>query len=198
MTSIVSAIQEHRHVIEAIEKLFVSRKRFERFAMLYTRDLNQAQDMVMESFTYMWEHRDSIDFGANVEAYMFNVVKHKCLDWLDRRLVRLNAEEKIKTDAMWELEMNIATLRAFDPAWLYDEDITALVREAMERLPEKTRTIFMMSRFDDRTYAEIAEEMGLSVKSVEFHISKALRELRSNLGPYFAVLLIVLSCYRDN
>ncbi|GFI13805.1 hypothetical protein IMSAGC008_01339 [Muribaculaceae bacterium] len=188
---------QHLNIIESIERLFRSRMRFERFAMLYTRDLHQAQDIVMEGFAYVWEHRESIDFDANVEAYMFSVIKHKCLDWLDRQLVRFNAEEKIKTDAQWELEMSIATLRAFDPAWLYDEDIRRIVREAIVRLPEKTRRIFLMSRFENKTYGEIADEVGLSVKSIEFHMSKALRELRSDLGKYFSVMLVLLSLYRD-
>lgn len=93
--------------------------------------------------------------------------------------------------------MSIATLRAFDPAWLYDEDIRRLVREAIGRLPEKTRRIFLMSRFENKTYGEIADEVGLSVKSIEFHMSKALRELRSDLGKYFSVMLVLLSWYRD-
>ncbi len=93
--------------------------------------------------------------------------------------------------------MSIATLRAFDPAWLYDEDIRRIVHEAIARLPEKTRRIFQMSRFGNKTYGEIADEVGLSVKSIEFHMSKALRELRSDLGKYFSVMLVLLSCYRD-
>ena len=101
------------------------------------------------------------------------------------------------TDAQWELEMSIATLRAFDPAWLYDEDIRRIVREAIVRLPEKTRRIFLMSRFENKTYGEIADEVGLSVKSIEFHMSKALRELRSDLGKYFSVMLVLLGWYRD-
>ena len=54
-----------------------------------------------------------------------------------------------------------------------------------------------MSRFGNKTYGEIADEVGLSVKSIEFHMSKALRELRSDLGKYFSVMLVLLSWYRD-
>ena len=49
-------------------------------------------------------------------------------------------------DARWELEMNIATLRAFDPMWLYDKDVRACIRQALDNLPGKTRRIFLMSR----------------------------------------------------
>ena len=161
--------------------------------MLYIHNANLVQDIVAESFAYLWEHRGSIDFEGNMEAYMFNVVKHRCLDHLTHELVRRNAEEQMLDDARWELEMNIATLRAFDPMWLYDNDVRACVRQALGKLAEKTRRIFLMSRIEQRTYREIAIIEQLSVKSVEFHISKALKSLRSELGEYYTVLLLLLA-----
>ena len=71
--------------------------------------------------------------------------------------------------------MSIATLRAFDPAWLYDEDIRRIVHEAIARLPEKTRRIFLMSRFGNKTYGEIADEVGLSVKHRISYVESAAR-----------------------
>lgn len=179
--------------IEVFERLFLARKRFERFALLYIPDASEVQDILMESYAYMWEHRASLDFTGNLEAYMFNVVKHKCLDWLSHLDVRRNAESRMADDARWELDMSIATLRAFDPGWLYDTDIRERISKSLASLPESTRRIFMMSRRENLTYRQIAEATGLSVKSVEFHISKALRTLRGDLGDYFIVLLILLT-----
>ncbi len=179
--------------IEIIERLFSKRRQFERFAMLYIHNAHLVQDIVSESYTYIWEHRDSIDLDGNVEAYMFNVVKHRCLDHLSHELVRRNAEERMLDDARWQLEMDIATLKAFDPLWLYDSDVRACIKMALDRLPSKTRRIFLLSRIEHKTYREIAEIEGLSVKSVEFHVSKALKTLRSDLGDYYIVLLLLLA-----
>lgn len=186
-------METHHNHIEVFERLFLSRKRFERFALLYVPDASEVQDILMESYAYMWEHRSELDLSGNLEAYMFNVVKHKCLDWLSHLNVRRNAESRMADDAQWELDMSIATLRAFDPAWLYDTDIRERISKSLASLPDSTRRIFMMSRVENLTYREIADATGLSVKSVEFHISKALRTLRGDLGDYFIVLLILLS-----
>ncbi len=175
-----------------MERLFLNRQRFERFAMLYVRSAAEAQDILMESYAYIWEHRDSIDLSENIEAYLFNVIKHKCLDWLDHQNVRRNAEQEILSDSQWELEMNISTLRAFDPAWLYDADIIAGIKAAVNDLPPTTRNIFVMSRVHNKTYRQIADELGVSVKTVEFHMGKALRQLRKRLGRFFPVLMILL------
>ena len=183
-------MQQEQDKIEIFEHLFKARKRFERFAMLYITDRDEVQDILMESYAYMWEHRAEIDFSGNVEAYMFNVVKHRCLDYLDHASVRQNAENSILTDAQWELDMSISTLRAFDPAWLYDSDVRRRIRQIVGRMPETTRRIFTMSRIEHKSYRQIAEEVGLSVKSVEFHVSRALKYLRENLGDYFLVILI--------
>ena len=68
--------------IEIIEQLVAKRRQYERFAMLYIHNAHMVQDIVSESYVYLWEHRDTIDFGGNLEAYLFNVVKHRCLDHL--------------------------------------------------------------------------------------------------------------------
>lgn len=120
------------------------------------------------------------------------MVKNRCLDHLQRLTVRQSVEEKMMTDAEWELQMNITTLKAFDPTWLYDSELTERIRQAVDRLPERTRLIFTMSRQREMTYAEIATELQVSVKTVEFHITRALRALRADLGDLF-LLAILLS-----
>ena len=175
-----------------IEELFERRKRFERFAMLYVTDPETARDIMMDSFRYVWEHRHSIDTTGNVEAYMFCVVRNKCLDHLQREQTRRRTENDIQNDAEFEINMRIATLKAFNPQWLYDQDTRAQVAKALARLPEKTRRIFLMSRRDEMTYQQIADTLGVSVKTVEFHISKALKSLRTDLGPLMALLMLLL------
>lgn len=64
-----------------IVKLFEAHHRFERFAMLYIRNRQQAQDIVMESFAYVWEHREELDSSRYIETYMLGIVKGKCIDY---------------------------------------------------------------------------------------------------------------------
>ena len=183
---------EPKNTTSVFLQLFEKRNRFERFAALYIHDAETVRDIVMDSYHYMWERRESLDMGGNVEAYMYSMVKNRCLDHLQRLTVRQSVEEKMMTDAEWELQMNITTLKAFDPTWLYDSELTERIRQAVDRLPERTRLIFTMSRQREMTYAEIATELQVSVKTVEFHITRALRALRADLGDLF-LLAILLS-----
>ena len=178
---------------ELLERLFEKRRHFERFALLYVHDPEIARDIMMDSFRYFMEHIGDIDTSGNIEGYMFKVVKNKCLDWLQRERIRQNVEDAIQRDAEFEVEMRIATLRAFDPDWLYDAELRARIDRALNRLPEKTRKIFMMSRRDSMSYQEISEALDISVKTVEFHISKALSILRNELGHLMTYLMILLS-----
>lgn len=147
----------------------------------------------MECYAYVWEHRDNIDLTDNVEAYMLTMIKHRCLDYLQRQIHRNGVHDIIATDARWELEMSIATLRAFEPSWLFDQEVKDRVKAALEALPERTRRIFIMSRNDGLSYREIADLTGVSIKTVEAHISRALRALRADLGDYFGVMLLLLA-----
>lgn len=188
----IMSINEPKNTTSVFLQLFEKRNRFERFAALYIHDAETVRDIVMDSYHYMWERRESLDMGGNVEAYMYSMVKNRCLDHLQRLTVRQSVEEKMMTDAEWELQMNITTLKAFDPTWLYDSELTERIRQAVDRLPERTRLIFTMSRQREMTYAEIATELQVSVKTVEFHITRALRALRADLGDLF-LLAILLS-----
>lgn len=177
---------------EIIERLFESRKRFERFARLYIRVPQHAQDIVMESFAYVLEHRGDLDASRNPESYLLGVIKGKCIDYLRHLQVKQSVENDIMNDAQWELEMSIATLQAFDPEWLYDEDVRRRFREVLAELPDTTRRIFEMNRIECKTYVEIAREMGVSVKTVEYRMSSALKLLRERFGDIYVILIVLL------
>lgn len=87
------------------------------------------------------------------------------------------------------LRTRISTLEACNPEELFSEEARRLVNETLDRLPEKTRTIFIRSRFDGKSYKEIAAEMGVTVKSVEFEVSKAMKILRVVLKDYLAYFI---------
>lgn len=188
------ANEESRHndKFKLIEALFENRMKFERFAALYVHNNEVARDIMMDSFRYLVEHIDGIDTDRNIEGYMFRVVKNKCLDWLEHERVRQTAENAIRRDAEFEIEMRLATLRAFDPDWLYDQELRNRIYAAIDRLPEKTRRIFLMSRHDNMSYQEISELLDISVKTVEFHISKALAAIRRDLGANLMIYVFLM------
>jgi RNA polymerase sigma-70 factor (ECF subfamily) len=175
--------------LKTFNQLFTTYKeRFIRFAYTYVRDLSIAEDFTIESFMYYWENRKTVDTCSNPPAYILTTLKHKCLNHLQSLQVHQDVSEKLRQQALWELGIRIQSLEACEPYELFTEEIQKIVNQSLNNLPERTREIFLLSRKNNYSHKEIAEKLALSTKSVEFHISKALKVLRENLKDYLPVI----------
>lgn len=172
-------------------ELFRQKDRFIRFAYFYVLDHQVAEDLVMDSFMYYWENRDTVDVCGNLPAYILKVLKHKALDYMKLQKIHLEAHERIREDALWDMNKSIACLEALEPYELFTEEKRREVMAAVNLLPEKTREIFIMSRMRDMKYSEIAETIGLSEKAVEYHMSKAMKFLRERLKHLCALTFFI-------
>jgi RNA polymerase sigma-70 factor (ECF subfamily) len=167
------------------------RKRFVRFSNTYVRDLAVAEDITADAFIHYWEKRDSLAPDTNAPAYILGVIKNKCLTYLQHVRVREIVEENLQSHAEWELRTRVETLDACNPDELFAAEIQDIVDRTLASLPEQTRRIFMMSRNQDMSYKEIAEQSDMTVKGVEFHVSKALKLLRVSLKDYLSVFFFL-------
>lgn len=165
------------------------RERFIRFARTYVRDITVAEDYVMDSLVYYWENRYDLGDNVNVPAYVLTIIKHKCLNYLQHQNLHEETVNQMMSHAQWELNTRIASLEACEPYELFASEVQEIVKVTLERLPERTREIFMMSRMRNLSHKEIAEEFHITTKGVEFHIAKALKELRAKLKDYLPVFL---------
>ncbi|MDR3340289.1 MAG: RNA polymerase sigma-70 factor [Candidatus Symbiothrix sp.] len=165
------------------------RDRFICFAHSYTKDLAVAEDITSDAFVQFWANRTSIPSNENLPAYILTTVKNKCLNYLRHLKIADTAAEDIKAHSDWALQMRISTLEACEPTELFGNEVREIIRKTLDAMPEQTRRIFVMSRYQNKTYLEIAGKTGLTVKGVEFHISKALKLLRISLKDYFPIFL---------
>lgn len=176
---------------DAFNRLYLDyQPRFVRFANSYIRDLPVAEDIVTESLLYYWENRNALVAESNVPAYVLSVIRSKCLNYLRHLEVREDYSQAMRDYYEWDLNARLASLEACEPYELFSAEIHELVDAAFHRMPEKTRRIFRMHRVAGKSYREIAEATGLSVKGVDFHIQKALKLLRKELKDYFPLFLI--------
>ena len=106
--------------------------------------------------------------------------------------MRLRAEEEINSHSQRELDLRISTLEACEPDAIFDSEIQHIVQKALKRMPNQSRQIFILSRYHDMKYEEIASQMNISVNTVKYHIKNALSKLRTELKDYLVVLLLFL------
>lgn len=99
-------------------------------------------------------------------------------------------EEDSNSHSQRELSLRISTLKACEPEQIFDNEIQHIVHKALEHMPQQSRTIFMLSRYQNLPNRQIAEQLHISLKTVEAHITKALRILRLELKDYLASILL--------
>ena len=144
----------------------------------------------MESMISLWENRERWEEGSNLKALMLTIIKNKALNLLEHKQIRLRAEEDINSHSQRELDLRISTLKACEPEQIFDTEIQHIVHKALQQMPHQSRTIFMLSRYQNLPNKQIAEQLNISLKTVEAHITKALRILRLELKDYLASILL--------
>lgn len=162
-----------------------------RFANSYVRNTEISEEIVAEAFTKFWENRESISEGTNHPAYILTIVKNLSLNYLKRSALELNITNRIFVAAEWELTTRINSLEECDPDYLFSKEIENIIKATVDRLPQKTKQVFQLSRFEHKTNKEIAEFLNITVKGVEYHISQSIKELRHSLKDYLPASLLL-------
>ena len=147
-----------------------------RFAKEILKSKDQAEDMVQEVFVKLWDKRAQININSHVKAYLYVAVKNHCFNQL-----KVN-ERKYWMDETMEDDIRISTPDA--SAAIDAKQLDQKIKEAIEALPPRCGLIFKMSRFEEKSYKEIAEALELSVKTVENQMGKALSLMRVSLAGY--------------
>jgi RNA polymerase sigma-70 factor (family 1) len=164
------------------------------FAKEYVLFDEEAENIVQDIFLMLWEKREALRVDVSLTAYLFTLVKNKCIDFLRHQMVEQMYSENVKHEYNEELNVKLFALESFDHNFSSEEDIETLLRNAIDKLPERCRLIFIKSRIEGKKYKEIAEELNLSVNTVEGQISIALKKLREELKDYLPLLLFLFVC----
>ena len=158
------------------------------FAKQYLLDAEAAKNIVQDVFTELWDKRETLRDDTNLQAWLFTVTKNKSLKIIGHLNSRQNYDNFIKTR---ELDINFKSLSEFDTSNFIFEELQTQIQTALEKLSPACRRVFELSRFEDKKNREIAEELNLSIKTVEAHISKALRSLKADLKDYLPLFYIL-------
>jgi RNA polymerase sigma-70 factor, ECF subfamily len=147
------------------------------FAYRYVRAPDVAEELVQEVFLHLWQQRSTWDVRGPLKTYLYTAVRNAAVSYL--RHERVVARRAAETVALFDRPQPAA-----DRA-LAAHEITIAVRAAVDRLPERCRLVFTLNREQGMSYAEIAATLGLSIKTVDTHMGRALKALRKYLGAHW-------------
>lgn len=149
-------------------------------AVWKTNDKIVAEELVQELFMGLWENREKTLIG-NLEAYLKTALRYSIIVSIKAKLAKsqteLNNSLELSSDQRADTEISI-------------RELSDALQQALTLLPEKTRHVFQMSRFEQKSASEIAEHLGITQRAVEYHITQSLRLLRLELKDYLAYGII--------
>lgn len=181
--NIVDALRQgDEQVFETIFRTYY--ERLCNYANTILNDMDEAEEMVQSAFLTVWEKHDTLEIHTSVKSYLYRAVHNSCLNRVKHYKVRKTYGDSVKNQT--ELLHDDASQD------LVGSELDAIVANAIDSLPDQCRLVFKLSRFENLTYAEIAEQLGISVKTVENHMVKALKVLREKLKDYLPVLIWLL------
>lgn len=143
-------------------------------ALGIVKDRALAEGIVQEIFLKLWDSKRMLKEEDSIFPYLISSTRNKCIDHIRHKAV----EQKYIDLSLWDIKNNTV-----DNSEL-TEDVVKDVNEAVRQLPPKCRQVFKLSRFDNLSHKEIALELGISTKTVENHITKAISLLKLTLSKY--------------
>ena len=154
------------------------------FAQKYVPDQDTAKEVVHNVFLNLWEKRENVDMSSPLKSYLFTSVYNRCMNFIR------DQKKFDRDDTIFERLDNDDFTDASDR--LEEQELEQRIFDALQSLPEKCREVFMLNRFEKLKYAEIAEKLGISVKTVETQMSKALKILREKLSDYLTIIILFI------
>lgn len=154
----------------------------------YLEDKEEAKEVVQNAFMKLWEIRMELDVNSNIRNFLFTIVKNNCLNSLKRKQILLKHHEKI----IWmELHYQYESLSRIGDDYMEIKELKLKIDLAIKNLPEHVRIVFEMSRLEELKNREIAEKLGITLKTVEAHLTKALKILRNDLKDYLPIIAVI-------
>lgn len=145
------------------------------------------ENIIQETLMVLWEKKSELADDTNLGAYLFTVAKNNCLYKLRDQRYQRKIFDSTEVNEL-ELKSNLDALGSLDTSLLTFTEIGQIINETLEQLPPQCRTVFKLSRFEEKKNKEIAEELGISIKAVEGHITKALKIFRETLKDYLPIM----------
>lgn len=160
-------------------------------AAQYVKDDFLAETIVGDVIFHLWEVRETIEINTSVRSYLMTCVRNRCIDYLKSQY---HKREVAHSDTGLRDFSVLQYVKDDDYPLgkLLEKELENEIMNAINRLPDECRRVFNMSRFENRKYEEIAQELKISVNTVKYHIKHALALLHEDLGKYLTMAMMIL------
>jgi RNA polymerase sigma-70 factor, ECF subfamily len=156
-----------------------------KYAYSFLNDRDEAEEVVQSSFIQVWEKRADLNIQTSLKSYLYRMVRNACLNVIKHEKVK-NQHAQVQL-AGGEPSQDSSSQRVIA------SELEQKIYESMKVLPEQCRLVFQLSRFEELKYHEIADQLNISVKTVENQVGKALKIMRTQLKEYLPLLLIFVN-----
>lgn len=160
------------------------------YAYSFVQDRDEAEEIVQSTFLSVWEKKETLTIHTGVKPYLYAMVRNASLNVLKH--------EKIKQQhAAVELAVAERSSESVTRSVMASE-LEERIYKALNKLPEQCRLVFKLSRFEELKYAEIAEQLNISVKTVENQMGKALKIMRDQLKDYLPLIMVLMNGFLNS
>jgi RNA polymerase sigma-70 factor (ECF subfamily) len=166
--------------------------RLKGYCKLFVFDENQVEDIIQESFISLWEKKDTINPVKSIESYLFVIVRNKCLNYLKNQKLK---EDKIDIEHLSSTELQHLYQLDFNrqEEISLEEQLVKSLKLAVNELPSKMKEVFTECKIQGKKQKEVAEELGISQKMVEKHISRAKQLIQKKLSEQYPSLIMLIA-----
>ena len=171
--------------IRSFERVFqLYAENLVRYATTLVKNSDDAEDIVQQLFVALWDKKGIPDVSGSLKGYLYRSVYNSSLN----KLKQLKVRESYATDMTYISDGQSAAADEH----VEHKETAKRIEAAIEELPEQCKLIFKMSRIEQLKYQEIADQLGLSVKTVEAQMGKALKHMRTRLKDYLPAFILYL------
>jgi RNA polymerase sigma-70 factor (family 1) len=154
------------------------------FLLIYLHSKELSEEIALEIFTFVWEKRESLQIKVSFKSFLFASAKNKAISYYRK--------EQKRIFSLFDAKQSLSLEDAYSQNFLENNELRELINSAVGKLPDKSRQIYLLAWEENLSYKEIAEQMGITTKTVENHIGIALRKLRETLNPYYKQIFLLL------
>jgi RNA polymerase sigma-70 factor, ECF subfamily len=153
------------------------------FLLIYLHSKELSEEIALELFTYIWEKRETLQIKSNFKSFLFASAKNKAIS-------HYRKEHKTVFTSLEAIEYLMPDVSGTHQ-FMENNELREIIDGAISKLPEKSRQIYQLAWEENLSHKEIAEQLGITPKTVENHVGIALRKLRELLKPYYKQIFLI-------